>query len=297
MKNRTPAQWAIVGITLSLVAAVAVYRLAHAEGLDQTAALFIGLPAVLAIGVTLTPKARSATGMAMKGLTIGLLLSGVVLNEGLICILMAAPLFYGVALAITVPIDMARRNAAQKNQGKVYGVVLPLVILMSLEGMTPLTSLPTYSAVTASRTVDATATAVVAELAATPRFNRPLPLLLDLPFPHPTDASGSGLQIGDQRTIWFTAGSHRFAVVFEVEERTADQVRFHVVSDQTPIRRWLGWQDATVSWRSAGAGRTTVSWTLTYNRRLSPAWYFGSWEQLANQQAANYLIEVLATPR
>src|SRR5689334_19371263 len=86
----------VVGLTLFVL----LYRLLVLGQLEQTAALFIGLPGFLSLLVTLSPTPRSATGIAVKAVTLALLLAVVVLYEGAICVLMAAPLFYGVAIAI-----------------------------------------------------------------------------------------------------------------------------------------------------------------------------------------------------
>ncbi|MDQ6710411.1 MAG: hypothetical protein M3Z11_07620 [Candidatus Dormibacteraeota bacterium] len=297
MKDRTPAQWSVVGIVLALVAAVAVYGITHNQGLDQTSALFIGLPAVLAIALTLTPRAKSATGMALKALTIGLLLSAILLREGVICILLAAPLFYGVALAITIPIDRQRRRGKEEaNEGRLYSLVLPIALLLSLEGVTPLTTLPTHGTASAVETLNATPEQVAASVAQTPQFRRPLPLFLQLPFPHPMGSSGSGVALGDRRTVVFSINGHRFEAVFEVVRADNHHVRFHLVSDKSPIARWFRWRDADVEWHAASGGRTLVTCSISYDRRLSPAWYFGPLEQLAAQSSADYLIQVMAMP-
>jgi len=298
-EQRTPAQYGLVFTAVSLAVAAAVYRLASYGQLDQTAALFIGLPAILAIGLTLTPKAKSATGMAVKGLTIGLILSAILLGEGVICILMAAPLFYGIALAIGLGVDAARRRERRRSEGKVYSVLLIPLVLMSLEGVTPLTSFPDAGSAIASQSVTATPAAVEAALAATPRFDRTSPpAFLGLGFPLPLAAAGSGLTVGDRRTIWFTAkNGTRAALVLEVVQRDPAHVRFRAVSDQTAIARWLGWRDADVTWQRISVDRTRVTWTLTYRRRLSPAWYFGPFEQYAATLSAQYLIATAATPK
>jgi hypothetical protein len=51
-----------------------------------------------------------------------------------------------------------------------------------------------------------------------------------------------------------------------------------------------------VSWTDVGDGHTRVRWSLTYERRLDPAWYFGPWEALVTTLAADYLIQSAATP-
>jgi hypothetical protein len=169
---------------------------------------------------------------------------------------------------------------------------------MSLEGVTPLTSFPSAGTATATQTVVATPAGVEAALAAAPLFDRTLPAFLGLGFPRPLAAEGSGLAVGDRRTIWFTGrNGSRAALVLEVVESEPGHVRFQARTDQTPIARWLGWQDADVTWQSTGADRTRVTWTLHYLRRLSPAWYFGPFEQYAATLSAKYLIETAATPQ
>jgi hypothetical protein len=73
-------------------------------------------------------------------------------------------------------------------------------------------------------------------------------------------------------------------------------VSFVCLADETKIAEWLGWQSAEVSWTDLGDGRTRVRWTLRYQRRLDPAWYFGPWEAAATTAAADYLIQAAATP-
>src|SRR6266508_3359963 len=147
------AQWGLVGVILSLTLAMLVYRWLHSERLDQSAALFIGLPAILAVALTLTPKAKSATGMIMKGMTIALLMSGPVLKEGFVCILMASPLFYLVGAIVGWAIDRDRRRRSQGGTRVYSFVLIPVLLLASLEGLSPSLTLPTAITVRAERSV------------------------------------------------------------------------------------------------------------------------------------------------
>ncbi len=91
-KHSTRAQKSLALLIFTLAAARLAYGLLVGNGLRETAALFIGLPALIAIIIALTPQAKSATGMVFKGMTIALLMSGILLQEGFVCILMASPL-------------------------------------------------------------------------------------------------------------------------------------------------------------------------------------------------------------
>jgi hypothetical protein len=292
--GRKRAQWTLIGIIVALTVGVAAYRLLHAGGIDETSALFIGLPTVLAIALALTPRAKSATGMIMKGLTIALLLSGPVLREGFICVLMASPLFYLVGGLIGWAVDVNREKRAGGNQTVLTLVIGPL-LLMSLEGVTPSASFSTALAVEVTKPVLASPTAVENQLAGPPRFAKPLPWFLGIGFPSPTAAEGSGLRIGDRRTMYYSRGGAPKKLIFEVADRGPGYLRFRAIEDETKIGTWLNWSDAEVRWAARADGGTDVTWTLHFSRRLSPAWYFGPLESFGATQAADYLIDTLAT--
>jgi len=101
-------RWPFVGLVLAAAGGVLLYKFLTHRHLEQTSALFIGLPAVLALIVAFTPRTKSATGTILKTMTFFLLLSGIVLQEGFICIVMAAPLFYLVGLAVGLIVDRGR---------------------------------------------------------------------------------------------------------------------------------------------------------------------------------------------
>jgi hypothetical protein len=308
------ARWAVVTITFSLAIGGLLYRLAQDNYLHQSAAFFIGVPTVLAITLALTPKAKSATGMIVKGLTLALLLSGVVFFEGFICVLMAAPLFYLVGIAIGIPIDRARRR--RKSESRIYSVVGVALLVLSLEGVTPATSFPQHEVVRATRTIDVSAAAVQRTLARTPRFDAPLPFYLKLGFPRPVAGDGSGLSVGDRRTIVFgsespmepitTSHDHGSArpnpsgtggvLELRIVRSREGLVVFEPVEDATAFTHWITWGRSVVRWKSTDADSTEVTWTLHFQRRLSPSWYFGPFQRYAGQKAVGYLIDTIATP-
>jgi hypothetical protein len=288
-------QWALAALILALAAGGVLYRLLVMKKLEQTSALFIGLPAVLAIILALTPRATSATGTIVKGLTIALLMSGPILGEGFICILMAVPLFYLVGIIIGLVVDRSRRK---QGSAALRAVILLPLLAMSIEGMTPALTFPTREEVAVTRVVAATPAEVEGALARTPRFERKLPALLRLRFPRPERAAGGGLEPGALRVVRFAGGEGKPGdLTLRVAERGPASVTFQAVSDTSHIAHWLTWRSSRVTWRPLDARRTEVTWSLAYDRELDPAWYFGPWERYAARLAAGVLIDNLATPR
>ena len=281
----------LLGICLSFTIVSLLYRVLHSWRLETTALLFVGLPTLLAILLIYTVRPKSALGMALAGVTFALLLSAILFGEGLICILMAAPLCYLAAALVGTALDSRR---SKKNTAAM--LIAPL-LLTSLEGAGIRLSLPREETVTARRTIAATPEEIRTAMAAPVRFRTALPLYLRLGFPRPVETRGSGLAAGDERVIHFAGGEGRPGdLVLRVEQATPQGVTFRAIADQSKIAHWLRWEEARVSWRAVAGGQTEVTWTLRYRRGLDPAWYFIPWERYAVSLAGEYLIENVATP-
>jgi hypothetical protein len=291
----TSAQWTLIIVIVALTLVGVLYRIFVMHKLEQTAALFIGLPAVLAIAITLTPHAKSATGMIMKAMTIALLMSGPILGEGFICILMAAPLFYLVGAIIGLVVD--RKGNKEKGVTTSVIVLFPF-LLASLEGTTPSLSFPREQQITVTKIVNGTPAEVERALGRQPVFDAALPPFLQLKFPRPVATSGEGLTVGSERRIHFAGGEgHPGDLLLRITDREPSSVTFTAQSDTSKIAHWMTWRASHVAWRAAGENRTEVTWTIAYDRELDPAWYFAPWERYATRLAASYLIDSLAAPR
>jgi hypothetical protein len=287
------SQWKLILLILSLTAFSIAYRVIVWKRLEQTSLMFIGLPAMLAVILAVTPKAKTTIGGIMRGITLALLLSGVLLGEGFICILMAAPLFYLVGAMVGVIVNWKRPGVDSSTRSFILLLLLPI----SLEGVSPAMSFNRDESVVASRVVNVPAAAVEQALASVPRAEAHLPLYLRMGFPHPVSAMGSGLEVGATRRIHFAGGEgHPGDLVLRVEESRPGYLRYAALSDQSKIAHWLAWRTSEVSWVAVDAGHTRVTWTLGFERKLDPAWYFGPWERYAARLAAKSLIQANATP-
>lgn len=297
LRRLSRAQVGLALLILALAAGKIAYEVLVANGLRQTAALFIGLPALLALILALSPRAGSLFGMLFKGITIALLMAGILLEEGFICILMAAPLFYAVALLIGIAVDQVRKRGEQGG-GTGFGLLLLPIALLALEGVHPALSLPRQEQVEVEQVLSVSEQHVEAALGRAPDFSAPLPGLLRIGFPRPVAGKGEGLQVADRRVVTFeTLSGERSHLVLEISERREGYVRFERRHDASPIADWLTWHAAEVEWREAPDGeRTLVVWRFVYSRELDPALYFAPLERLAVRQAGGYLIDALIGP-
>ena len=267
-----------------------LYRLLVVGHLEQSALMFIGLPTVLAILLGALPPAKSATGMIIKGVTLFLLLLGILYIEGFVCILMAAPFFYAIGIVVGLIIDVTKSRREWNNRFRV--IVFPALALMSLEGVTGILSFPRDETVTVSRKVSLTPVETRAALAKGPDFDlEELPGFLKLGFPQPTAIIGGGLETGDTWRISFAGGEGKPGDLFaEVTESTADRIRVECISDTSHIAHWLAWDEAVWKLEPTGDG-TRVTLTMRYRRLLDPAWYFKPIERFGVGKAGEYFME------
>ena len=286
-----PSQWFLVTLAVAFTLVGVLYRLLVSKDWNHTALMFLGLPAVLAIVLALTPKAKSATGGIMKGMTLALLLLAPLLGEGMLCIAIAAPLYYLVGLIVGLVLDRQRKRNARYGAQTLSCVAIVLVPFC-LEGTVPNWTVPRGESVAVTRVVAGSPAVVAARLAGSPRFGAPLPLLLRAGFPVPLAAWGTGAAPGSLRTVRFSGaeGAPPGEVVARITESAPGHMHSETVANTTKLAQWLEWTGSDVDWHGVDAQHTAVTWTMHFDRQLDPAWYFGPMERGAVRLAAGYIL-------
>lgn len=256
-------------VALGIIAVTGVtapFLLIRSGRLD-TAALFVGVPLALALITALSPPAKSLHGLTFRVVTFGLLITSAFLHEGAACVLMAAPLVYGVGHLVAELVRQARQYGERRRAAL---AVVPLLLLASLEGTAY--RVDPVQTVTTERVVARSPQQVEQDLQRGPDFSAAKPFLLRFSgYPTPTAASGEGLVVGTKWTFTMAGGP----IVTEVRPRDSRRIEFVVVSDQSKTQRWLSWQRAVVQLTPRANGGTTVKLELSFTRRLDPSWYFG----------------------
>ncbi len=287
------AQQFIIVLIVTVAIGSLLYKFLQHESLGHSAALFIGIPATLAILLALTPRAKTATGGIVRGITFALLIIAPLLGEGYLCILIAAPLFYLVGILIGAIVDWSQRK-----RSTTVTCLAVFMLPLCLEGVTPQLSFSRSQSVEAHATIAASASQVIAALAQSPDLHAALPKPLAIGFPRPLAASGAGLIPGDMRIIHFSGaeGDPPGDLVMRVAASRPNYIRFEAVSDSTKLTQWIRWTSSEVELQPLDATHTAVTWRIHFDRQLDPTWYFTPWERAAAKQAAAYLIVANATP-
>jgi hypothetical protein len=280
-----------MGALVLVVAALGVWITA-ATGRRDAAVLFVGLPALLALAIAFLPPARSLHGAVASVTTFALLLASILLQEGAICVLLSAPLVF----AVTHSVAAMTRRLERRQQG---AFLLPIVLILSLEGIFPGWRVAPLQTVEAVATVRGDAAEVAARLEGGPDFaDAHKPLLLRTGMPVPDHAVGAGLEPGDRWTFDYRGSPIVTEVVARDRATVGDgEVAFTVVHDGAKTARWLTWEQATLRWSENGDGTTEVAIAITFERGLDPSWWFGPIENGFVGAAAEYLLDAVIDDR
>lgn len=281
-KNKlTEFKWLIVAVIfLSAFTGLGI-GLLRDRGLDSSALLYIGVPVILALVFAFTTSSsKSVLGATLKGITFVILISGPLLQEGFICMIMAAPIFYIVGALVAWPFDYYRK----KEQGgdkptKLNVIVIPaLLLVMSIEGTTNEFSFARNNIIEHAKIINGSVVEVKDRLGASRSLATPDSLLAKL-FPRPHVINAEGLSIGDKHWVeisyfkWIYWNEKRGVTQFKIIENKKNYIKLGAVSDNTYISSYLAWGDTEVFFEPLSATRTKVTWSVSFNRKIDPAWY------------------------
>jgi len=283
--SNQPTSKLIISI-LALAAISVCWRFLSESSLSGSGLLYIALPTTLAIFLAHLPNPDSHTGRIMKGITLFLLLTGILLIEGLICILIVSPLFYLIGAIVGSFCEGYRKS--KKNT--LNCSMIALLFLFSFEGINDTLSFNRHEEVTVTQHLKLTPEQARAAIANGPQFDlSELPLFLKAGFPTPQNISGEGITKGAQWSISMTGKNGQQALTVEVSSASESQIVFHCIQNETKIGDWMNIEK--VIWNlSPTPDGTLVSMTFHYQRLLDPAWYFKPIQRYGISKAGDYFL-------
>lgn len=272
-------------IVIVLAIANLAFKFMNEIKIEQTAILFVGIPALitsLLIKYSETPK--TLYGIVFKTVTIFLLMSSILLGEGLVCIIIMAPIFYMVAGMIVLMINLLKKQ--DKTKLNAY-IIIPVLFIVA-QG---------YEISTPPKTLNVTTTMEVsghhdlANFNATPDFLKDYPNFFKIGFPKPIAIKGKGIAIGNYRKIEFKSNTKGIGTLhLEIKDKTENSITFKVVEDNTHIAHWLTWKEMRVSIENHKNNTSTITWTTFFNCDLGPSWYFEPTEKYGVEVMNEHLI-------
>lgn len=287
----------LAGLAVTGGAAIAM-QLLKAGGLRDTTAFFVGLPVVLGVLTIQLTRTSTALGQVMQFSVIFLTIVAPVLGEGSICLLMAAPLFLGVAALIAFVVALLRelfdgsdgrrhRDSDRRDLFCFAWVLLPVLWGWVERRVAPGPAAPIV--VRSVTTVDGTLEQwrVLVRAPVLPAATDSVLLKLGFPLPVAYDADG------DVATLTFhpqpmPGGEWRLARAVQ-----PDGIDFVKLDDTTMISTWLELREHRVRVRpnAREPGKVDVEQTTVFVPLLAPHWYFDTAESWAIEAAQRLAID------
>jgi len=266
-------------------------------GIDGSALLYIGIPTFIAIAFAHTSSSKSVMGSTLKAITFVILISGPLLQEGFICMVMAAPILYIVGALAAWPFDHYRKK--KSNASRVNTFILPTVLVfMSMEGIFDETSFNRLNTVEHTQVINGSIEDVKRKIATSRPLEKPDSLFVRL-FPQPDIIHADGIAMGDQHWVdisylkWIYWNEKRGQVHFEVTQHLDNFIRFSPVKDDSYLSSYLTWKDTTISMQAVSENTTQVTWRISFQRDIDPAWYAQPLQRYAMTVAAQVMLASL----
>lgn len=273
MKKTSKSKLYIIVIALAI--ASLSYRLLSGMELKQTSLLFVGIPTLITLLlVKYSKKPNSAYGIAFLTITLFLLISGIFLGEGFVCILFMAPIFYAVTAILVWFYEFLKK----KGKPKIYSFAVLPVLFLLFQPSEFVKNKPVYTIKTEKNVALDIELNLLNE---SPDFLENLPMFFKIGFPKPVSIEGSGLKKGDFRVIDFKSETKGIGELkLKVKEVSKNKVVFDIDSDKTHIGTWLTYKEIIVEIVEEDRVKKVI-WTTVFTCDLGPSWYFEEFEKYA----------------
>lgn len=280
----------VVFMVISAVLSV-VYRIIEKKGLTQTYATFIGIPLVIGAMTAYLSRPRSSLAMVMKITTLLLCIVAPALGEGVICLIMAAPIIYVVAALGYLLVEAIRNSLGPRGPGSTLVVVMLPFLLAELTSTPHSIRDPRTMTVRDERFVAAPPGVVWQTLRQGNLVSRQFPLFLQAGFPLPTKLQR---QSNGLARLTFDPGSERWPgtnviVSRELQDPANRRLTFVIQEDGTKLARWLTFVRTSFEVVPCPGG-CRLRQTTVFRQRMQPGVYWNPLESFAVGQMHIYAL-------
>lgn len=290
----------MLGVLLIAGLASLVINLLFRQNLGHTALLYLAVPYAVAVAITLLRPYKedaewweSYISHSVTALVV-FLGSSAVLMEGFICVLFFMPIyFFGVTLAFIASWIGVVRSRRKNNT---YATAIPLLVaFLSLEGTFDAATFDRHNKATAVATTTIPSEALLQNLARPFEISDSDDWMLSF-FPMPHTIEAGSLEVGDIHRVhtryhrWFVTNTHEGVIELRINSVAPDRVTLSFVRDTSFFSSYVTLIGSEIQFTTDPEGLTRIALTVSYERRLDPAWYFQPVQQYAMQEMASHLI-------
>ena len=234
----------------------------------------------------------------MRSSTIVFLATSVVLFEGFICVAMFMPIYYVfVSVGFAFVAGFSQKDAEDSdltNTFKAYGLPV-LVLMMVSEGLVPATTVERSGTATYVSESPLSVAELQANMARPIAFESERHWFLKL-FPLPDEIAAGSLREGDLHTFHFTykrwifTNAHKGEMHVKIAKVSDRHIRTEITRNDSYLANYMRIDGTDVRFTPQANGKTRVAVSVRYERRLDPAWYFGSMQHFAAEQSAKLFL-------
>jgi len=300
-KSRWYIIFGIIAVTSIVIRLLMHYRF------DKNALLYVGIPSLIAIGLMQIDRPNSDGNWRRKFANLTLISlvimlgSSIVLFEGFLCVVMFMPIYFGVILIVFILKYLTERSKNRKSS-KVYSHVLPLMLLISaFEGTHPSLSIDRQNHVEVTQVVNASITEIKQQMIQPIDLQKDRPWFLEL-FPMPYQVDGMSLNEGDVHKIhfryhrWFVTNTHEGSMQMKIEKVGEQAIKTKFIGDTSYIANYLKLDKTELKFTPIDSEHTQVTFSITYERLLDPAWYFDPLQKYGVTKTAEFIMKEVMTP-
>jgi hypothetical protein len=211
--------------------------------------------------------------------------------EGVVCILMAFPLFFVFGLVGVLIGAIISRLARKDSSRRSNMVLLPLIGLSSIFGAEQiedrLVAGDRVETVTTTRAVLGTPEQVWAKIVSIDEVSGTKPFLLRIGLPVPTSCTMEGSGVGARRVCHFETGL--------IEEEVTNwepghRLDLRIIRTTLPGRHWLQFKSASYELERLSLTETRLTRTTTISTKLRPGWYWRYLEAMGVQAETSLFV-------
>jgi hypothetical protein len=289
MKNSTKNRLYIT-IAVLAIASMAYRIIGYNKGTwgyeFSTSLMFVALPALIAILlVRYMKKPKGLYSAVFRVVTLFLILSSVLLGEGTICVIMAAPIFYGVSFFIVLILESLNKKGNKKLNSL---ILIPVLFLL----IQPSQFYSDQVLETVSNTRVVSPDFNLGYLNQSVNLDSNLSFVLNMGFPKPVSVEGNGTEVGDFRKIKFESTTKGVGTLhLGIVESTEERIVFDVISDDTHIGSWISWKEVVVGLTKNEKGQKVLTWDSSHSINLGPKWYFNYIVAYVVNESNEHLIQ------
>jgi len=303
-KNRK-IRWYVI-FALIAVMSILIRILIHYR-FDKNALLYVGIPSLIAIALMWIDRPNSDGNWKRKFGNLSLISlvimlgSSIVLFEGFVCVVMFMPIYFGVILIVFILKYLTERYKNRKGS-QLFSHALPLMLLFSaFEGTHPNLSIDRQNHVEVTQIINASISEIKQQLIQPIHLQKDRPWFLQL-FPMPYQVDGMSLNEGDVHKIhfryhrWFVTNTHEGSMQLKIEEVGERVIKTQFVGDTSYIANYLKLDKTELKFAPIDNEHTQVTFSITYQRLLDPAWYFDPLQKYGVTKTAEFIIKEVMTP-